>query len=131
MCGAVRFEVEGDIVGDDLCHCSICRKYAAVGYAGAQIKRTQATVHGMDRVTWYATSEKAKRGFCSTCGAHLFWEPGPHRDWLGVYLGAFDEPTGAKIKLHIFVDNKGDYYDIADGLPAFGTIPPKGWHPPE
>ncbi len=32
-------------------------------------------------------------------------------------LGALDEPTGLKLKKHIFVADKGDYYDIADGLP--------------
>ena len=37
--------------------------------------------------------------------------------WTGVALGAFDGPTGTKIKFHIFVADKGDYYDIADGLP--------------
>lgn len=129
MCGAVTFDVDGAVAGDDVCHCTICRKYAAVGYAGGTIKRTQLTVQGMDNVTWYATSEKAKRGFCKTCGAHLFWDPPPDRDWFGVYLGAFDEPTGAKLKIHIFVGNKGDYYELGDELPKFETVPPKGWHP--
>lgn len=32
-------------------------------------------------------------------------------------MGAFDGPTETKMDLHIFVDDKGDYYDIADGLP--------------
>jgi hypothetical protein len=32
-------------------------------------------------------------------------------------MGAFDTPTDTKLRLHIFVANKGDYYDIADGLP--------------
>jgi hypothetical protein len=32
-------------------------------------------------------------------------------------MGAFDGPTGTKLSMHIFVADKGDYYDIADGLP--------------
>jgi hypothetical protein len=32
-------------------------------------------------------------------------------------MGAFDAPTGTKLEMHIFVADKGDYYDIADGLP--------------
>lgn len=32
-------------------------------------------------------------------------------------MGAFDGPTNTKLAKHIFVANKGDYYDIADGLP--------------
>jgi hypothetical protein len=32
-------------------------------------------------------------------------------------MGAFDQPTGTRLGKHIFVAEKGDYYDIADGLP--------------
>jgi hypothetical protein len=32
-------------------------------------------------------------------------------------MGAFDAPTGTRLAMHIFVAEKGDYYDIADGLP--------------
>jgi hypothetical protein len=32
-------------------------------------------------------------------------------------MGAFDSPTGTRVATHIFVAEKGDYYDIADGLP--------------
>jgi hypothetical protein len=32
-------------------------------------------------------------------------------------MGAFDSPTDTQVKMHIFVADKGDYYDITDGLP--------------
>ncbi len=32
-------------------------------------------------------------------------------------MGAFDGPTETKLKMHIFVADKGDYYDITDNLP--------------
>jgi hypothetical protein len=32
-------------------------------------------------------------------------------------MGAFDDPTGTRLHMHIFTAEKGDYYDIADGLP--------------
>jgi hypothetical protein len=32
-------------------------------------------------------------------------------------MGAFDAPTGTRLERHIFTADKGDYYDIADGLP--------------
>jgi hypothetical protein len=32
-------------------------------------------------------------------------------------MGALDTPTGTRLAIHIFVAEKGDYYDIADGLP--------------
>ena len=32
-------------------------------------------------------------------------------------MGAFEKPTETKLALHIFVAEKGDYYEITDGLP--------------
>jgi len=32
-------------------------------------------------------------------------------------MGAFEGPTRTKLSKHIFVADKGDYYEIADGLP--------------
>jgi hypothetical protein len=34
-------------------------------------------------------------------------------------MGGFDKPTGTTIDRHIFVADKGDYYEIADGLPQY------------
>ena len=33
--------------------------------------------------------------------------------------GAFDSPSGLTLTKHIFCADKGDYYEIADGLPRF------------
>lgn len=57
-----------------------------------------------------------RRGFCASCGSFLFWDP-VRKDVIAVAMGAFDKPTDAKLAMHIFVADKGDYYEIADGLP--------------
>jgi hypothetical protein len=80
------------------------------------VPRASLTVNGSDKVTWFQSSEKVRRGFCSTCGSALFWDP-IHKDWTGIAMGAFDPPTDTKLRIHIFVAEKGDYYEIADGLP--------------
>ena len=42
---------------------------------------------------------------------------------IAISMGAFDVPTGTHLEKHIFVPDKGDYYDIADGLPRKGRSP--------
>ena len=116
LCGAVTFEVAGELKPPDACHCSICRKASGHYFVSTEVARADLTVHGGENVTWYQSSAKARRGFCRTCGSPLFFDP-PHKDWIAIAMGAFDEPTGTKLALHIFVAGKGDYYDIADGLP--------------
>jgi hypothetical protein len=116
LCGAISFEVEGELAPGDACHCDQCRRQSGHYWASTNIPRDRLTVHGMDAVTWFQSSEKIRRGFCRICGSVLFWDP-PHKDWTSIALGAFDTPTGTRLEMHIFVSQKGDYYEIADGLP--------------
>jgi hypothetical protein len=112
----VRFEVDAELPPPDACHCSQCRKQSGHFFASTDVPRDRLTLHGGEHVTWYRSSEKVRRGFCSTCGSALFWDP-IYKDRIGIAMGALDKPTGTKLAIHIFVADKGDYYDIADGLP--------------
>jgi len=35
----------------------------------------------------------------------------------GLAMGAFENPTGTRLHIHVHVADKGDYYDITDDLP--------------
>jgi hypothetical protein len=116
LCGAVKFEVSGPLKPPDACHCSMCRKQSGHYWASTDLPRAAVTIHGEENVTWFQSSERIRRGFCSTCGSVLFFDP-LHRDWIAIAMGAFDAPTGTHLEKHIFVAHKGDYYEIADGIP--------------
>ena len=116
LCGAVKFQVEGELRPPDGCHCIQCRKTSGHYWASTDVPRKSLKVEGEFNVAWYRSSENVQRGFCSTCGASLFWDP-IHKDFIGVAMGAFDAPTNTKLAIHIYVADKGDYYDIKDGLP--------------
>ncbi len=116
LCGAVTFEVTGDLPQPSACHCVACRKHSGHFEASVDIPADTLTISGEAHVKWYQSSEKVRRGFCDICGSTLFWDP-VFRDWTAVAMGAFDTPTQTKLAMHIFVSEKGDYYDIADGLP--------------
>ena len=116
LCGAVSFEVTGALRPPDACHCSQCRKQSGHFFASTDVSRADLAIDGAENLTWYRSSEKVRRGFCSRCGSALFWDP-IKTDRIGIALGAFDRPTGTRLGIHIFVAEKGDYYDIVDGLP--------------
>ena len=119
LCGAVKFEVEGDLSSPDACHCSKCRKWTGHYLVSTDVPLSALTIHGADQLTWFQSSSKVRRGFCSACGASLFFDPldKEKHNWIGISMGAFDTPTNTKLALHIFVAEKGDYYEIMDGLP--------------
>lgn len=116
LCGAVNFEIEGPLPPADACHCMQCRKQSGHFWASTNVRRDALTISGADNVTWFQSSERVRRGFCASCGSFLFWDP-IGKDVIAVAMGAFDAPTDAKLGMHIFVADKGDYYEIADGLP--------------
>lgn len=116
LCGAVRFQVDGELKAPDACHCSQCRRQSGHYWASTDVPRAKLTIEGAERLTWFQSSPRVRRGFCATCGSFLFWEP-IGKDRMAVAMGAFDQPTGTQLGIHIFVADKGDYYSIADGLP--------------
>ena len=116
LCGRVRFEVTVPLPPPDACHCSQCRKQSGHFFVSTDVPRTALTIEGAENVTWFRSSEKVRRGFCSTCGSALFWDP-IYKDRIGIGMGAFEHPTGTRLHIHIHVADKGDYYDITDGLP--------------
>lgn len=114
LCGAVLFTATGPAQDPAACHCSQCRKQSGHVWAAVQVMDSDLTVKG--KVQWYASSPGIRRGFCPTCGSFLFWKAEADPD-TGVALGALDGATGLRLERHIFTADKGDYYDIPDGLP--------------
>lgn len=96
-----------------------CRKHSGHVFVSTDVPRSAVTIRGAENVTWFRSSEKARRGFCRTCGSSLFWDPIDSRKhgWIGIAMGAFETPTNTAIHMRIFVAEKGDYYEITDGLP--------------
>ena len=124
LCGAVAYEVRGPLRDVVNCHCGQCRR--THGHVGAytRVRRADLVMTEARGLKWYASSDKARRGFCQVCGASLFWDPSGG-ETTAIAAGSLDAPTGLKTIRHIFVADKGDYYTIDDGLE---TLP--AGHPP-
>ncbi len=116
LCGAVRYRIDGPLRDVVDCHCEMCLKTHGHVAAYTAVKAGDLDVVEAAGLRWFASSEKARRGFCTTCGASLFWDPAD-ADYVAVAAGTLDRPTGLKTVGHIFVGEKGDYYEITDGLP--------------
>lgn len=114
LCGDVRFETAAEPRGVSQCHCGQCRKQSGHVWASAYVNRQDLSISG--KVKWFAASPAAERGFCPDCGSFLFWHA-HDEDTISFAMGALDGPTGLALEKHIFVADKGDYYEIGDGLP--------------
>jgi hypothetical protein len=118
LCGAVSFRTHGRLREVVYCHCSQCRRQSGHYFAATNVADGAIEVMGSDMLNWYAASAVARRGFCRNCRSVLFWKH-HNLDYVSVLAGAFNQPSGLEGGCHIFVEDKGDYYDITDGLPQF------------
>jgi hypothetical protein len=118
LCGAVRFTTKGSLRGVIYCHCSQCRRQTGHFVAATASQDPDLVIEGGDNLTWFAASPDALRGFCKTCGSVLFWK-GEGKSYTSIMAGAFERPSSLVGQAHIFVADKGDYYEIEDGLPQF------------
>jgi hypothetical protein len=116
LCRGVQFEVRGPLRDVIVCHCGQCRRTHGHVSAYTSAARADVVLDEESTLKWYASSQRARRGFCSECGASLFWEPeGEGR--LAIAAGCLDTPTGLKTVRHVFVHDASDYYEITDDLP--------------
>jgi len=123
LCGAVRFRTRGALRGVVYCHCSQCRRQSGHFYAATNVGDADVEIEGRETINWYAASGEARRGFCRVCGSVLFWKRN-HADEISIMAGAFDKPSSLRGECHIFVADKGDYYEIDDDLPQFERSAP-------
>ena len=114
LCGAVSITLRKAHREVDVCHCSMCQKWGGSMYAGIECEDFDIT--GEEAITAYRSSEWAERAFCSKCGSHLWYKllPTGGRTFLA---GMFDLPGKTPIKHQIFIDEKPDWFDIAQDSP--------------
>lgn len=131
LCGAVRYSVTGGLRPVIACHCSQCRRATGNYMTATAAMRETLIVDGAENITWFTSSDTARRGFCRICGSNLFWE-GKDLPYTSITAGSLDNPTGLTLDRHIYVADKGDYYVISDGVAqsqefeGYDQTPPRG-----
>jgi len=122
-CGAVTYRAVGlsDIW---YCHCKQCQHLTGLYIAAAGVKRENLKIKG--DVNWLPISERSNSGHCKQCGSYMFWDAHEFQT-VSILAGSIDDTAGLEVKGHIYVAEKGDYYDITDGLPQFDANPQSRW----
>lgn len=110
LCGAVRLtSPPARDIG--ACHCGFCRRWGG-GPLLAVHCGPDVQFEGREHIGVYASSEWAERGFCTSCGTHLFYKllaTGEHFVPAGVF-----ETADFEMASQIYVDKKPGYYDFAN-----------------
>lgn len=112
LCGAVSVTAAPEAHEVAACHCRMCRRWSG-GPAFSTDCGSKVSFTGDDNISVYASSEWAERGFCKSCGTHLFYrlkESGQHF----MPAGLFDDDSNNALTHQIFIDEKPAYYSFAN-----------------
>ncbi|MBU6954983.1 GFA family protein [Hahella sp. HN01] len=120
LCGAVKFQIEGEIKALTYCHCSLCRKAHGSAF-GAYIvtgKDSFVVLEGVESLRSYRSSSHVSRTFCGDCGSNIqFIRDG--RDDIGVAAGVLDDDPRVKPSKQIYCESKAPWHPLQEGIPHF------------
>ena len=95
QCGAVRYRLEAQPTGVNVCHCRMCQKAGGgpfMTFGGVRLDELVWT-RGTPKV--FVSSSIAERGFCRECGTPLTYRMF-ERDRISVTLGSLDDPQPSR-----------------------------------
>jgi hypothetical protein len=120
-CGAVRYEVHGDLGAYGCCHCRSCQKATGSAFsANAPVDRERfVLLSGDETLREYASSPGMIRVFCSRCGSPIYAYRQTASDVVRIRLGSLDTPFDRGPRVHTFVGEKAPWETVANDAPHF------------
>ena len=118
LCGGIKIKITGKLRQVINCHCSQCMKTHGNFAAYTNSPEENITYISKSTLRWYNSSNFAKRGFCSKCGASIFYKI-KKSNTISISAGMFSNPTKLKTHSNIFTKKKLDYYKLDPSLPKY------------
>lgn len=112
LCGAVQLEVSFEHTDLGVCHCPNCQKWAGGPFMEIECG-TKVIFTGKEHISTYNSSPWAERGFCKTCGTHLYIKDQNTNEY-GIPPGLFENKAGIALQRQIFIDQKPTCYSFAE-----------------
>ena len=128
LCGAVRYESEGDPLFSLQCHCRDCQKSSGTAYIAAMrvpADGFRVTKGAPKRYLAQADSgNEITRAFCGDCGSPLYVQVSTRPDIIGLRVGTLDHPSEFRPEADIFVKSAQPWEHLNPALPKYDTYPP-------
>lgn len=123
MCGAIRYEADGEPQHNALCYCTDCRRASGAPMTGWALF-PQAAVRITGDPVDYNSSRDNHRQFCGTCGTGLFFYsetvfPG----MVDIQTGTLDDPDALAPSACIQVADAPGWAASIAALPTFSRYP--------
>jgi len=126
LCGALRWEADGEPSYMGHCYCADCRKASGSGFIPFMgFKADAVRFSGATRqfACPAARGGEAVRNFCPTCGGLVFGGIVGKDDSFTVYAGSLDDPALFRPRIAIFTRGRPEWALIPTGLKVYEGLP--------
>jgi hypothetical protein len=128
LCGAIRYEIEGEPFRIANCHCDDCRKATGSAYAtnlffkDEQVKLLQGSLKNFKHT---ADSKNAMtKEFCDTCGSQIFGSGAMRPGVRNVKVGSIDDASFVKPDVNLYTSHALSCTLIDENVDNFEAMPP-------
>lgn len=126
LCGALRYEINGQLLYTGLCHCPDCQKSTGSAFAPYMgVSAENIVVTGPFTVYNHSIEggRVSRRNFCPSCGSTVFGGD-PLSGTLTVYAGTLDDSSLFIPRNQIFTRVRRTWAHVPPGqLPEFERLP--------
>ena len=128
LCGAVRYESDGEALFSLQCHCRDCQRSSGTAYIAAM--RVPAAgfrvTKGVPKryLSQSDAGNQIVRAFCGDCGSPLYVQVATRPDIVGLRVGTLDDPSGFRAEADIFTKSAQPWDHMNPELPKYPTYPP-------
>jgi hypothetical protein len=126
LCGAVRYEADGEPNLSGHCYCADCRKASGSGFIpfmGFSANAVRFTGETLQYRSKSARGSDAVRNSCPKCGGLVFGGEVGKDDSHTIYAGSLDDPSRFRPTIAIFAQGRPDWAIIPPGLTVFDRMP--------
>jgi hypothetical protein len=124
LCGDIRLTAALPSKWVAHCHCTLCQRSNGAAFV-TWVGLEEAVCRIDDPracLQWYRSSSRGERGFCSRCGASLFFRSLRWPGELHVTLTSFETPVDRAPQAHVFWDTHVDWLVLRDELPRKTSV---------
>jgi hypothetical protein len=126
LCGALRYEAQGEAGPAGYCYCSDCRKASGSGFIpfiNFPAKALRFTGQARQFVSPAYRGGEAVRNSCPVCASLVFGGVIGESDSFTIYAGSLDDPSLFQPSIAIFNRSRPHWVPLPPGLTVFETMP--------
>lgn len=125
LCGAIHYQIDGEIGNIIQCHCRKCRKANGTAFAtnAPVAKSAFKFTQGEQFLKKFKSGETTERCFCRECGSPIMSIKAQNPEFYRLRIGTLDTPLEQKPTQHFFAGSKAEWDKIYDDLPQYDGFP--------